>query len=61
MRETAAVVAERFRLYQRSLRSDARFGGRRRSDPPEDMNPEHYEHPNRGAMRAAPRLVAKEG
>ena len=60
VRETAALIAERFRLYQRSLRSDARFGGRRRSDPPSDMNPELYEHPNRAAMRVAPRLVSSE-
>jgi flagellar protein FlbD len=61
VRETAALIAERYRLYQRSLRSDARFGGRRRNDPPADMNPEHYEHPNRAGMRVAPRLVSNEG
>jgi flagellar protein FlbD len=61
VRETAAVVAERFRSYQRSIRSDARFGGRRRNDPPGDLNPELYEHPNRAGMRVTPRLVSNEG
>lgn len=60
VRETASLVAERFRLYQRSLRSDGRFGGRRRSDPPSDMNPELYEHPNRAGIRVSPRLVVNE-
>ena len=61
VRETAALVAERFRIYQRAIRTDGRFGGRRRFDPPADMNPEAYEHPNRGSMRVAPRLVGNEG
>jgi flagellar protein FlbD len=61
VREAAAVVADRFRAYQRSIRSDSRFGGRRRSDPPSDMDPDKYEHPNRGALRTAPRLVRTEG
>ncbi len=39
VREAAMVVANRFRSYQRAIRSDARFGGRRRSDPPIDDDP----------------------
>jgi flagellar protein FlbD len=60
VRETAATVADRFRAYQRSIRSDARFGGRRRSDPPGEMDPERWEHPNRAAMRLVPR-AQREG
>lgn len=55
VRETAAIVAERFRAYQRGIRSDSRFGGRRRSDPPGDLDPQRWEHPNRGAMRLVQR------
>ncbi len=51
VRETAAAVAERFRAYQRSLRSDARFCGRRKNDPPADHDPRRYEHPVRATLR----------
>jgi flagellar protein FlbD len=57
VRETAAVVAERFRSYQRSLRSETRFGGRRKSDPTTDADPEAYEHPARPRLRLAPRSI----
>ena len=53
VREAAAQVADRFRSYQRSVRSDARFGGRRRSDPPVDSDPVQYTNPNRASMRVA--------
>jgi flagellar protein FlbD len=52
VRETATEVATRFHYYQRSLHVDARFGGRRAYDPPPDHDPSHYEHPNRGRIRA---------
>lgn len=52
VRETATEVATRFHFYQRSLHVDARFGGRRAYDPPTEMDPSHYEHPNRGRLRA---------
>jgi flagellar protein FlbD len=52
VRETATEVATRFHFYQRSLHVDARFGGRRAYDPPTEMDPAHYEHPNRGRLRA---------
>ena len=52
VRETATEVATRFHYYQRSLRTDTRFGGRRVYDPPPDMDPAKYEHPNRGRLRA---------
>jgi flagellar protein FlbD len=52
VRETATEVATRFHYYQRSLHIDTRFGGRRAYDPPQDMDPAHYEHPNRGRLRA---------
>ncbi len=52
VRETATEVATRFHYYQRSLHVDARFGGRRAYDPPPDMDPARYEHPNRGRLRA---------
>jgi flagellar protein FlbD len=52
VREAALVVANRFRSYQRSLRSDARFGGRRRDDPPSDDDPGTHGNPNRALMRA---------
>ncbi|MGA3030982.1 MAG: flagellar FlbD family protein [Candidatus Limnocylindrales bacterium] len=51
VRETATEVATRFHYYQRSLHVDARFGGRRAYDPPEDMDPAQYEHLNRGRLR----------
>jgi flagellar protein FlbD len=51
VREAALVVATRFRSYQRSLRTDARFGGRRRGDPSADDDPGAHGHPNRGLMR----------
>ena len=52
VRETATEVATRFHFYQRSLHVDARFGGRRVYDPPSDMDPARYEHPNRARLRA---------
>jgi flagellar protein FlbD len=52
VRETATEVATRFHYYQRSLHVDARFGGRRVYDPPPEMDPAQYEHPNRGRLRA---------
>lgn len=53
VRERAAEVADRFRAYQRSIRTtDARFGGRRRGDPPRHHDPDTYEHPARATMRA---------
>jgi flagellar protein FlbD len=53
VRDTAADIAERFRAYQRYIRSDARFGGRRRTDPPASMDPTRYQNPNRPALRLA--------
>jgi flagellar protein FlbD len=54
VRESAAEVAERFRAFQRSIRvPDARFGGRRRSDPPRAIDPARYPNPNRGNLRLA--------
>lgn len=53
VREAAVVVADRFRSYQRSLRSDARFGGRRRTDPAADDDPARYGNPNRATMRVS--------
>lgn len=52
VRETATEVASRFHSYQRSLRTDARFGGRRANDPPVEYDPAGYEHPNRSRIRA---------
>ena len=52
VREAALVVANRFRAYQRSLRGDARFGGRRRGDPSADDDPGAHGNPNRARMRA---------
>jgi flagellar protein FlbD len=52
VRETAAEVAARFHYYQRSLHVPSRFGGRREYDPPTDMDPANYEHPNRSHLRA---------
>ena len=61
VRETAAVVAERFRAYQRSLRVRRAIRRPAPLGPARGHEPGALEHPNRGAMRAAPRLVAKEG
>jgi flagellar protein FlbD len=55
VRETATEVAERFVAYHRALRSESRFGGRRRTDPPASGDPANYEHPNRAGIRVAPR------
>jgi flagellar protein FlbD len=52
VRETATEVATRFHYYQRSLHVDSRFGGRRAYDPPQEMDPALYEHPNRARLRA---------
>jgi flagellar protein FlbD len=52
VRETATEVATRFHYYQRSLHIDTRFGGRRAYDPPTEMDPARYEHPNRARLRA---------
>lgn len=59
VREAAAVLSDRFRSYQRSLRSDARFGGRRRGDPDRQDDPEVSRHPNRASVRV-PRLPAAD-
>ncbi len=56
VRERASELAERFAAYQRYIRSDARFGGRRRTDPPAFRDPRTYENPGRSTMRVA-RLV----
>jgi flagellar protein FlbD len=54
VRESAAEIADRYRVYQRSIRvSDARFGGRRESDPPRRLDPAEYEHPGRANMPGA--------
>lgn len=53
VREEAAEVATRFRAYQRALRSDGRFGGRRRGDPPAELDPALYGNPHRATMRLA--------
>lgn len=54
VRESAQEIAERFRAYQRSIRvTEARFGGRRRSDPPAAHDPGAYENPNRANLRLA--------
>jgi flagellar protein FlbD len=61
VRESAAEVAERYRVYQRSIRvPDARFGGRRESDPPRRLDPAEYEHPGRSSIPgAAPLRLAQ--
>jgi flagellar protein FlbD len=57
VRESAEEIATRFRLYQRSVRvSDARFGGRRRGDPPRTSDPAAYPNPNRANLRIAHRV-----
>jgi len=56
VREGADEIAHRFRAYQKSIRvPEARFGGRRRSDPPAAHDPGAYVHPNRAHIRLAPR------
>jgi flagellar protein FlbD len=55
VRESAVEIAERFRAFQRSVRvPEARFGGRRRSDPPSRHDPSAYANPNRVNLRVAP-------
>jgi flagellar protein FlbD len=54
VREPAAVVAERFVGFQRAIHSGARFGGRRRTDPPGEADPTAYEHPRRSLMAQWP-------
>jgi flagellar protein FlbD len=50
--ESADEVASRFRAYQRSVRlPEARFGGRRRGDPPASHDPGRYANPNRMNLR----------
>ena len=52
VRESADEIATRFRAYQRSVRvTDARFGGRRRGDPPRASDPAAYQNPNRANLR----------
>jgi flagellar protein FlbD len=54
VRESATEIAERFRGYQRSVRvAEARFGGRRRSDPPARHDPSGFANPNRANLRVA--------
>ena len=58
VRESAIEIADKFRAYQTAIRiPNSRFGGRRQSDPPEDMDPSRYEHPGRRSvdnLRIAP-------
>lgn len=59
VREPAAEIAERFRAYQRAIRTPAsRFGGRRQTDPPGTHDPKAYSNPNRANLRLAPNLTA---
>jgi flagellar protein FlbD len=51
VRESGAEISERFRAYQRFVRSDARFGGRRSGDSPAEHDPAAYENPNRASLR----------
>jgi flagellar protein FlbD len=60
VRESAAQLSELFRAYQQYVRSDARFGGRRRSDSPADHDPAAFENPNRASLRIT-RLPRAEG
>ena len=53
VKERASELADRFAAYQRHIRSDARFGGRRRGDPPAFRDPRMYENPIRATMRVA--------
>ncbi len=50
VRESGAEISERFRAYQRYVRTDARFGGRRRNDSPPEHDPAAYENPNRAGL-----------
>jgi flagellar protein FlbD len=62
VRESAGEVATRFRAYQRSIRTtEARFGGRRRGDPPASHDPLAYENPNRANLRLAHSAGAERG
>jgi flagellar protein FlbD len=62
VRESAQEVADRFRAYQRSIRTtDARFGGRRRNDPPRAHDPAAYPNPNRANLRIATSEDANKG
>ena len=55
VREPAAEIAERFRAYQRSIRTtESRFGGRRQTDPPRAHDPLAYTNPNRANLRIPP-------
>ncbi len=53
VRERAAEIAARFQAYQRAIRNDGRFGGRRRTDPPAAEAPEQFSNPYREALRPA--------
>jgi flagellar protein FlbD len=53
VREAAATVAERFIGYKRAIHAGARYGGRRRTDPGNDADPIHSEHPRRPYLRSA--------
>ena len=54
VRESAGEVAERFRSYQRFIRtSGAKFGGRRHTDPPTAHDPLAYERSGRANLRLA--------
>jgi flagellar protein FlbD len=53
VREAAAVIAERFCTFHKFIRSDGRFGGRRKSDPPSETDPTKYHNPNRATLRLA--------
>ena len=54
VRESASEIAERFQAWHRSIRvGEARFGGRRESDPPADADPALYGNPYRSTMRQA--------
>ena len=52
VRERAYELADRFTAYQRSIHvHEARFGGRRDTDPPRTDDPALYGNPNRINMR----------
>jgi flagellar protein FlbD len=51
VRERAAEIATRFAGYQRSIRNDARFGGRRRQDPAATDAPDQAANPYRDTMQ----------
>jgi flagellar protein FlbD len=62
VRESASEVASRFRTYQKAIRSaEARFGGRRRNDPPASHDPVAYSNPNRANLRLAHDAAADGG